>query len=231
MTRSQYAENVATKKNSDDRVEYAVRFPSQDGTGESVYLPIDSKFPSDIYNRIVDASAAGDPQALAAAVGLLKGRILDEARTIRDKYLSPPRTTNYAIMFLPTEGLYAEVLRVDGLTEQCQALGVIVAGPTTVTAILNSLQAGFRNVMLSKKSVEVMKLLEAVKAQFAHMDEEVEKTQKQLSAAVSSTDKLAHRTKIIKSRMRNIGEMDISEAESILLPEETAETDEGVYAD
>lgn len=231
MTRSQYAENVATKKNSDDRVEYAVRFPSQDGTGESVYLPIDSKFPSDIYNRIVDASAAGDPQALAAAVGLLKGRILDEARTIRDKYLSPPRTTNYAIMFLPTEGLYAEVLRVDGLTEQCQALGVIVAGPTTVTAILNSLQSGFRNVMLSKKSVEVMKLLEAVKAQFAHMDEEVEKTQKQLSAAVSSTDKLAHRTKIIKSRMRNIGEMDISEAESILLPEETAETDEGVYAD
>lgn len=109
MTRSQYAENVATKKNSDDRVEYAVRFPSQDGTGESVYLPIDSKFPSDIYNRIVDASAAGDPQALAAAVGLLKGRILDEARTIRDKYLSPPRTTNYAIMFLPTEGLYAEL--------------------------------------------------------------------------------------------------------------------------
>lgn len=100
-----------------------------------------------------------------------------------------------------------------------------------MTAILNSLQAGFRNVMLSKKSVEVMKLLEAVKAQFAHMDEEVEKTQKQLSAAVSSTDKLAHRTKIIKSRMRNIGEMDISEAESILLPEETAETDEGVYAD
>ena len=141
MTKSQYAANVATKPNSDDRVEYAVLFPAQDGSGEQVYLPIDAKFPSDIYNRIIEAGESGDAKVMAAVTQELKVRILDEARTIRDKYLSPPHTTNYGIMFLPTEGLYAEVLRIDGLTEKCQQIGVIVAGPTTITAILNSLQA------------------------------------------------------------------------------------------
>lgn len=223
MTRSQYAVNIPTKKNSDERVEYAVLFPAQDGTGENVYLPIDSKFPSDIYNKIVDASASGSLQELSAATGELRIRILDEARTIRDKYLSPPRTTNYAIMFLPTEGLYAEVLRIDGLTEQCQNLGILVAGPTTITAILNSLQAGFRNVMLSRKSVEVMKLLEAVKTQFVHMDEEVIKTQKKLSEAVTSTDRLHHRAQLIRNRMKKIGEMDAEEAERLLTGEDNFE--------
>ena len=160
MARSQYEINVATKKNSDDRVEFAVRFPSQDGT---------------------------EDEQVQTARAELRLRILAEARTIRDKYINPPVTTNYAIMFLPTEGLYAEVLRIDGLTEKCQQTGVIVAGPVTVTAILNSLQAGFRNIMLSKKSVEVMKLLEAVKAQFAKLDEEVQKTQKKLYEAAQST--------------------------------------------
>ena len=211
LTPGQYEENIATKKNSSDRVEYAIKFPApEDGKG-SVYLPIDSKFPSDLYNHILDASEAGDAKAVEAAVGELKNRILTEARTIRDKYISPPQTTNYAIMFLPTEGLYAEVLRINDLTEQCQAMGILVAGPTTITAILNSLQAGFRNMALSKKSFEVMKLLEAIKAQFAKMDAEVEKTQKKLSEAMSSTDKLQNRTRIIK-----IGEMDMNEAKGVI---------------
>lgn len=216
MTRSQYTVNVATKPNSDDRVEYAVLFPSQDGSGEQVYLPIDAKFPSDIYNKIIDAGENGDSRSMAAVTQELKVRILDEARTIRDKYLCPPRTTNYGIMFLPTEGLYAEVLRIDGLTEKCQSIGVIVAGPTTITAILNSLQAGFRNVALSRKSLEVMKLLEAVKTQFAKLDDEVERTQKKLSDATKSTDRLRHRTEIIQRRMRNITELDPKEAEKLL---------------
>ena len=216
MTKSQYAANVATKPNSDDRVEYAVLFPAQDGSGEQVYLPIDAKFPSDIYNRIIEAGESGDAKAMAAVTQELKVRILDEARTIRDKYLSPPNTTNYGIMFLPTEGLYAEVLRIDGLTEKCQQIGVIVAGPTTITAILNSLQAGFRNVALSKKSFEVMKLLEAVKTQFAKLDDEVERTQKKLSDATRSTDRLRHRTELIQRRMRNVTELDASEAEKLL---------------
>jgi DNA recombination protein RmuC len=216
MTKSQYAVNVVTKPNSDDRVEYAVLFPAQDGSGEQVYLPIDAKFPSDIYNRIIEAGESGDAKVMAAVTQELKVRILDEARTIRDKYLSPPHTTNYGIMFLPTEGLYAEVLRIDGLTEKCQQIGVIVAGPTTITAILNSLQAGFRNVALSKKSFEVMKLLEAVKTQFAKLDEEVERTQKKLSDATKSTDRLRHRTELIQRRMRDVTELDAAEAGKLL---------------
>ena len=216
MTKSQYAFNVVTKPNSDDRVEYAVLFPAQDGSGEQVYLPIDAKFPSDIYNRIIEAGESGDAKVMAAVTQELKVRILDEARTIRDKYLSPPHTTNYGIMFLPTEGLYAEVLRIDGLTEKCQQIGVIVAGPTTITAILNSLQAGFRNVALSKKSFEVMKLLEAVKTQFAKLDDEVERTQKKLSDATKSTDRLRHRTELIQRRMRNVTELDSAEARKLL---------------
>lgn len=216
MTKSQYAVNVVTKPNSDDRVEYAVLFPAQDRSGEQVYLPIDAKFPSDIYNRIIEAGESGDAKVMAAVTQELKVRILDEARTIRDKYLSPPHTTNYGIMFLPTEGLYAEVLRIDGLTEKCQQIGVIVAGPTTITAILNSLQAGFRNVALSKKSFEVMKLLEAVKTQFAKLDDEVERTQKKLSDATKSTDRLRHRTELIQRRMRNVTELDAAEARKLL---------------
>ena len=216
MTRSQYETNVATRRNSDDRVEFAIKFPAQDGTDETVYLPIDAKFPSDIYNKIVDASESGDAKRMSAVTAELRQRILTEARTIRDKYLNPPHTTNYAVMFLPTEGLYAEVLRIDGLTEKCQAMGIIVAGPTTITAILNSLQAGFRNIALSKKSVEVMKLLEAVKAQFARMDEEVTRTQKKLHEAQAANDQLHHRTRIIQKRMRNIAEMEVPEAEELL---------------
>ena len=221
MTRSQYETNVATRRNSDDRVEFAIKFPAQDGTDETVYLPIDAKFPSDIYNKIVDASESGDAKRMSAVTAELRQRILTEARTIRDKYLNPPHTTNYAVMFLPTEGLYAEVLRIDGLTEKCQSMGIIVAGPTTITAILNSLQAGFRNIALSKKSVEVMKLLEAVKAQFVRMDEEVTRTQKKLHEAQAANDQLHHRTRIIQKRMRNIAEMEVPEAEALLEIEET----------
>ena len=215
LTPSQYDRNVATKRNSPDRVEFAVKIPGLEG-GDVVYLPIDSKFPSDIYNTIIDAASASDAAALSKATGELRRRILDESRTIRDKYLDPPATSNFAILFLPTEGLYSEVLRINGLTEECQKNGVIVAGPTTITAVLNSLQAGFRNIQLSKKSVEIMKLLEAVKAQFARMDEEVAKTQKKLAEAAQATDQLSHRTRIIQSRMRKIGEADLSEADELL---------------
>lgn len=216
MTRSQYDTNVATRRNSDDRVEYAIKFPPQDGTDEPVYLPIDAKFPSDIYNKLVDASESGDTKRISAVTAELRQRILTEARTIRDKYLNPPHTTNYAVMFLPTEGLYAEVLRIDGLTEKCQSMGIIVAGPTTITAILNSLQAGFRNIALSKKSVEVMRLLEAIKAQFARMDEEVDRTQKKLREAADANMALRNRTRIIQKRMRNVAEIGQPEAEKVL---------------
>ena len=231
LPRSQYEVNVATKHNSADRVEFALKFPAQDGSDETVWLPIDAKFPSDIYNRIADAADSGDKTALDAARDELKNRIKMEASSISSKYLDPPRTTNYAFMYLPTEGLYAEVLRIDGLTEDCQKKGVVITGPTTITAVLNALQVGFRNVALSKKSVEVMKLLEAVKGQVSRMDEAVQKTQKKLTDAVDLTDELHRRTRRLTSRMRSIGEMEPEEADRLLgiadaLPEADEVTDE-----
>ena len=216
LPRSQYDVNVATKHNSDERVEFAIKFPAQDGSEETVWLPIDAKFPSDIYNRIADAADAGDKAALDAARDELRTRIKNEASSIKAKYLDPPRTTNYAFMYLPTEGLYAEVLRIDGLTEDCQKKGVVITGPITITAVLNALQVGFRNVALSKKSVEVMKLLEAVKGQVSRMDEAVQRTQKKLTDAVGLTEDLQKRTRRLTSRMRSIGEIDPEEADRLL---------------
>lgn len=224
MAPSQYEENIATKKNSSDRVEFAIKFPTDD-LSEQIYMPIDSKFPSDIYNKIVDASTEGDAAKVAAATQELKGRVLTDARNIRDKYIDPPMTTNYGILFLPTEGLYAEVLRIDGLAEKCQEMGVMIAGPTTITALLNALKQGFRNAALSKKSLEVMKLLEAIKAQFSKMDEEVEKTQKKITAALTSTEAIQKRTSIIQRRMRNIGEISVEESNDVLGIEEYIEED------
>ncbi len=216
MPPSQYVTNAAVKKNSDERVEFAVKFPPAYEGGEPVLLPVDAKFPSDIYNKIVAASEAGDTGRLAEAVKELKTRILLEARKIRDKYIDPPLTTNYAVMFLPTEGLYAEVLRIDGLTEKCQELGVIVAGPTTITALLNSLSVGFKNAQLSKKSVEIMRLLEAVKNQFAKFGEELDRTEKKLADAQASAQRLRKRTETMERRMNRIGEIDDGEAERLL---------------
>ena len=217
MPSSQYVTNAQVKKNSDERVEFAVKFPPAFEGGEPVLLPVDAKFPSDIYNKIVSASEAGDSAALAEAGKELKTRILLEARKIRDKYIDPPATTNYAVMFLPTEGLYAEVLRIDGLTEKCQELGVIVAGPTTITALLNSLSVGFKNAQLSRKSVEIMRLLEAVKNQFAKFGEELDKTEKKLADAQASAAKLRRRTETMERRMKKIGEIDETEAERLLM--------------
>ena len=225
LPRSQYEMNVATKRNSTDRVEFAIKFPAQDGSDETVYLPVDAKFPSDIYNRIAEAADNNDPEALEAAKNELKTRIRGEAASISAKYLDPPRTTNYAFMYLPTEGLYAEVLRIDGLTEECQKKGVVITGPTTITAVLNALQVGFRNVALSKKSVEVMKLLEAVKGQVSRMDDAVVRTQKKLNDAVSMTDDLQRRTSRLTSRMRAIGEMDEAESDRLLGFDEMAGTE------
>ncbi|MCQ2516354.1 MAG: DNA recombination protein RmuC [Saccharofermentans sp.] len=215
LTDGQYQENVATKKNSSDKVEYAIPLPG-DKDGEVIYLPIDSKFPSDIYNRIVEASENADADALRASHSELKARVLGEAAKIRDKYLDPPRTTSYAIMFLPTEGLYAEVLKINGLTEECQLKGVMVAGPTTITALLNTISVGFRNYALNKKSAEVRKILEAVKTQIDKLDETITNTQKKLSDAVKATDKASDRTRIMKNKMKNIGSLEASEADAVL---------------
>ncbi len=217
MTPAQYEKNIKLKTNSDDLVEFAIRIPSGENGDETVYLPIDSKFPFDIYGNLVDAADSGDRQAYDGYVKELENRIKTEAKTIRDKYISPPKTTDFAVMFLPTESLYAEALRINGLAEFCQnKYRIIIAGPATITALLNSLRVGFANVALNKKTTEVRKLLQAVKAQYGKLDELIDQTRKKLDAAVSSTDDLKVRTGIIIKRMSKIEDMDQKEADRLL---------------
>lgn len=218
MSSSQYEKNVATKRGSSDRVEFAVKLPSSTGDKKSfTYLPIDSKMPSDIYNKILDASEACDSAAVAAGVKELEQRIKTEAKSISSKYIDPPYTTDFAIMFLPTEGLYAEVLRIDGLSEWCQSSEkIMIAGPTTITALLNSLRVGFANVALNEKSAEVLKLLMAVKTQYQKFGTQIDKVMKQLDSARSGVDELKHRSDIIQKKMGSVGELDSDEAERVL---------------
>lgn len=221
MVPAQYEENVATKKNSQDRVEFVIKIPSKSDDEKPVLLPIDSKFPTDLYNKIITASEAGDVTGIQKAKKELEDRIKTEARTIRDKYINPPVTTDFAIMFIPTESMYAEILRIDGLNEWCQNnCKIIISGPTTITALLNSLRVGFSNLTLNKKTQEVIKVLQAVKTQYLNLDELIEKTQKKLSEAVSSTDNLKKRTDIIQKRMSKIDAISMEDAEKILSVED-----------
>ena len=224
MTDSQYIKNVKVKKNSEDLVEFAIKIPSRDDEEKPVLLPIDSKFPLDIYGNLVDAADDGNKEAYEKYAKELENRIKGEAKTIRDKYVNPPATTDFAIMFLPTESLYAEVLRINGLAEFCQnKYRIIIASPSTITALLNSLRVGFANIALNKKTAEVRKILEAVKAQYGIFDELIETTKKKLQAAVSSTDELKDRTVKIRNKMSKIGEIDQKESDAILLIEEDPE--------
>ena len=217
MTPNLYETNVPTKKNSADRVEFAIKIPSKDNDKETILLPIDSKFPSDIYNKIVVASEGGKAQDVLTATKELEQRIKGEARTIRDKYIDPPNTTDFAIMFLPTESLYSEVLRIDGLNEWCQTnCKVVISGPTTITALLNSLRVGFSNLTLNKKTQEVIKTLQAVKTQYTTLDDLIDKTQKKLNEAITNTDKLKHRTQLIQNKMKNIDTIELEDSKKVL---------------
>ena len=176
LDKNQYDVNVATRPKSAERVEFAVKIPDKENRG-FIYLPIDSKFPADIYGKVLESAENADVENLKIAIQELKMRIRKEAMTIRDKYIAPPNTTDFAIMFLPTEGLYSEVLRIDGLVEECQEKYKIVSsGPTTLTAILNSLSVGFKYLTVNKKSEEIMKTLGNFKVQFEKFNELITKS-------------------------------------------------------
>lgn len=213
LAREQYEENIATKSGSSDRVEYAIKLPNEDGTA---YLPIDAKFPVDIYNRIVEASENCDEEAVKAARGELTNRIKQEAATISDKYLDPPNTADYAIMYLPTEGLYAEVLRIDGLSDYCQSKRIMIAGPTTIMALLNTISIGFRHMALNKKSEEIRKILEATKGQIDKLEEAAIAAEKRIDKASEAAKEIRHRTGIMRGKMRNISAIDSEESDRIL---------------
>ena len=214
----QYEENVAVVPGSADRVEFAVCLPDQ--SGGMVYLPVDSKFPQEDYVRLVDASQAGDAVAADAARKALEKRLKDEAKKISSKYVSPPSTTDFAIMFLPIEGLYAEALQTPDLVDSLQRdFRIIIAGPGTFAAMLNALQMGFRTLAIEKRSGEVWRLLGEIKTDFARFTEMLEATRRRLDQAGETIDSAVSRTRTIRKKLSNI-ETDVPE-----LPESPAETD------
>ncbi|PIS44960.1 MAG: DNA recombination protein RmuC, partial [Ignavibacteria bacterium CG08_land_8_20_14_0_20_37_9] len=205
LTPEQYAKNIATKKGSNDRVEFAIKMPGR-GTdkNEVLWLPIDAKFPMEDYQRLQIAQDAVDLAAIEEASKALENRIKGEAKTIFDKYLDPPNTTDFALMFLPVEGLFAEVLRRPGLIEKIQTeYKVVLTGPTTLTAILNSLQMGFRSLAIEKRSSDVWNLLGAVKTEFGKFGDILEKTQKKLAEASNTIDDASKRSRAIERRLRD----------------------------
>ena len=211
----QYAANVKTRPRSTHYVEYAVKLPGADE--DTVWLPIDAKFPADAYAQLLDAYESGDPDAVKAAGSILEQRIKAFARDIRDKYVAPPYTTDFGIMFLPIEGLYAEVVR-RGLIETLQnEYHINIAGPTTMAALLNSLQMGFKTLAIQKRSGEVWKLLGAVKTEFDRFGAVVESAQKKLESAGLELDKLVGvRTQQIQRKLANVTSLPETEAAALL---------------
>ena len=212
----QYERNVAVKKTGGERVDFVVKLPDKsDGGRRGVLLPIDAKFPLEDYQRLIDAQEAGDAAAAAEATKQLEARVKAEAKSIQSKYIDPPATTEFAVMFLPLEGLYAEVLRRPGLWETLQRdYRVVVTGPTTLSALLNSLQMGFRTLAIQKRTSEVWQVLGAVKTEFGKFGDLLDKTQKKLQEASNTLDGAAVRTRAIERRLRGVEELSAPEGEA-----------------
>jgi len=209
----QYERNAAIRRSSAERVDFVIKLPDKTEEGRHVLLPIDAKFPLEDYQRLTDAQEAGDASAAAEAMKLLETRIKAEAKSIRDKYIDPPQTTDFAVMFLPLEGLYAEVLRRPGLWDMLQReYRVIPTGPTTLSALLNSLQVGFRTLAIQKRTGEVWRVLGAVKTEFGKFGDLLEKTHKKLQEATNTLDGAAVRTRAIERRLRGVEELPSAEA-------------------
>jgi DNA recombination protein RmuC len=214
----QYEANVKTKEGSNDLVEFAIKLPGRDDQQSHVYLPIDAKFPKDAYDQLVDAYDSGDVGAIDAANKNLENTIKKMAKDIKDKYVDPPNTTDFAILFLPFESIYAEVIRRSNLLEYLQReTKVIVTGPTTLAAILNSLQMGFRTLSLQKRSSEVWSLLGAVKTEFDKFGGLLERAQKNIAAAGENIDTLlGTRTNAIRRKLKNVDSLPQEEVKNIL---------------
>ena len=224
----QYAANVATVPGSAERVEYAIRLPGSQGE-QPVWLPIDAKFPVEDYQRLLDAQEAADAEAALAAGRALEVRVREEARRIQSKYVAPPHSTDFAILFLPTEGLYAEVIRRPGLSDLLQReYRITLAGPTTLTALLNSLQMGFRTLAIEKRSSEVWQLLAAVKTEFGKFAGVLEKTRKKLTEASNVIDQAGVRTRAIERKLRHVETLPGEQVQQLLgeVPNAEAEEDD-----
>ncbi|MGE4273537.1 MAG: DNA recombination protein RmuC [Desulfitobacterium sp.] len=217
LTADQYSTNVITKVGSKDRVEFAINIPAKDGEDRLIYLPIDAKFPIEDYDRLLDAQEQCDLPRIAEAEKALEYRIKTEAKTIHEKYIDPPNTTDFGILFLPIEGLYAEVLRRPGLCEMLQRdFKVVIAGPTTLAALLNSLQMGFRTLAIEKRSSEVWNLLSAVKTEFGKFTEILEKTQKKLQEASNTIETATRKSRSIGRKLKDVQTLPVEESAALL---------------
>lgn len=224
LTPEQFGRNVKTKQGSREIVEFAIRLPGpSEDPSQCVWLPIDSKFPQEDYLRLVEASEDGDAAGVVQAQQALIRSVQDSAKDVGSKYLDPPQTTDFAILFLPTEGLYSEVLRHPGLVERLQREHrIVVAGPTTLAAVLNSLRIGFRTLAIEQRSSEVWKVLGAVKHEFGKFGEVLDKVKRQLDTAGRTIDETGRRTRAMERKLRNVEELPADTATAMLdLTEDT----------
>lgn len=232
LTADQFSRNVATRPGSNERVDFAIRLPGKTG-GEPVWLPLDAKYPVEDYQRLLEAQERGDNGAVEEASRAIELRLRAEARSIREKYVEPPHTTDFAILYLPLEGLYAEALRRPGLADTLQRdWRVSLAGPTTLAAMLNSLQMGFRTLAIEQRSAEVWAVLGAVKGEFAKFGEALAHTRKKLDEASNSIGKAETRTRVLSRKLREVEALPLAEAEKLLGSadlegDEAAEGDDG----
>ncbi|HTL98104.1 MAG TPA: DNA recombination protein RmuC [Holophagaceae bacterium] len=212
----QYAANVKIRPRSNEIVEFAVKLPGG-AEGETVWLPVDAKFPTEDYQRLMEAYEAGDLHAVERAAQALESRLMGQARDIRDKYIAPPHSTDFALLFLPFEGLYAEALRRPGLLERLQReCKVTIVGPTTLTAFLNSLQVGFRTLAISRQSSEVWKLLGAIRTDFGKFGETLEALDKKLDEAKSKLGAVSDRSRILQDKLKKVDALPEAEAREAL---------------
>ncbi len=229
LSPEQYEHNVATKRGGSERVEYAVKLPGKDKDSDTpVYLAIDSKFPQEDYQRLLEAREQANPDMVDECSRALENRIKAEARDIRDKYINPPITTDFAIMFLPTESLFAEILRRPGVTDAIQRqYRVIVTGPTTCAALLNSLQIGFRTLAVEKRTAEIWKILGAVKNEFEKFGDILSKVKKQLKTASNTIGDTEKRTTIMARKLRQVEQLPDSESARVLELEDVTDAVSG----
>lgn len=218
LTPEQYSRNVKTKPGSDQMVEFAVKLPGRDKNLKELWLPIDSKFPTEDYQMLLDAFESGNAEAVIESKKILVKKIKDSAKSISEKYIDPPNTTDFGILFLPFEGLFAEVINNPGLFETVQReYKIVITGPTTLSALLNSLQMGFKTLAIEKRSGEVWELLSSVKTEFGNFALILDNTKKKLEQATESIDKASVRSRAIERRLKNVQELPSAENASGLI--------------
>ena len=217
LTQDQYDSQVRTKKGSNDAVDFAIKLPGKLDNGDAVWLPIDAKFPLEAYQALYDAQDQGDKEQAELMKKQLESRVKLEAKTISEKYIDPPHTTDFSVLYFPTEGLYAEVLRLSGLQELLQTkYKVLIAGPTTFAALLNSLQMGFRTLAIEKRSSEVWTLLGTVKTEFGKFGDILDKTYKKLQEAGNTIDTAARKSRTIERKLRSVQDVPSLEAKTFV---------------